>query len=92
MDTVYFSHPLLLLYAVLLLALHVLCYFLPKIALWLTVLNVILHGIFCFAVLVSGGTLYEFVLVLLLSCVVAMILGALEEKKKAAKTETEAAK
>ena len=82
MDSVYLTHPLLLLFVAALLGMQVLIHFLPRLSLVLTAVSVILHAVFCFCVLVAGGTLYEFVLALLLSCVLSMALGAVEHKKE----------
>ena len=85
MDSVYLSHPLLLLFFAVLLGAELLTHFLPKLAFPLTVACVLLCAVFCGCVLVAGGTLYEFVLALLACCVLSMALGAREHKKEQAK-------
>ncbi len=84
MDSVYLTHPLLLLFFAVLLGAEVLTHFLPRFAFPLTVAIVVLGAVFCGCVLVAGGTLYEFVLALLACCVLSMALGAREHKKEQA--------
>lgn len=87
MDTVFLSAPWLLAMAAAILALHIISFFLPKLRLPLTIVNVLLHTAFCYCILTAGGSLYEFVLVLLLSSFVSLLLGRIEYEKEAKAAE-----
>ena len=82
MDTTFISQPWLLLFVAAILALHIVTFFIPMLRLPLTVLNVLVHTAAAAALIMAGGTLYEFVLLLLVSSFTSMLLGKMEEKRK----------
>ena len=82
MDSTFFAAPWLFAFAAAILVLHVLTHFLPKRQLPLTIVNVLVHVGFCAALILAGGTLYEFILVLLVSSFTSLLLGRLEEPKQ----------
>ena len=82
MDSTFFAAPWLFAFVAAILALHILTHFLPKLHLPLTIVNVLVHVGFCAALLLAGGTLQEFILVLLVSSFVSLLLGRLEEDKQ----------
>ena len=82
MDTTFITQPWLLIFAAAILALHALTYFIPKLRLPLTVVNVLAHTAAIAALVIADGTLEEAVLLLLVSAFVSLLFGRLEEIKK----------
>lgn len=82
LDTTFITQPWLMLFVAAILALHVLTFFIPKFRLIFTIVNVLVHTAAAAALIMAGGTLYEFVLLLLVSSFTSMLLGRLEEKRK----------
>ena len=82
MDITFITQPWLLAFAGVVLALHVLSFFLPKFRLPITVVNVLLHAASIAVFLIAGASLEETLLFLLVSALVSLALGRLEENKK----------
>ena len=82
MDTVYITQPWLLIFAAAVIALHAVTYFVPKIRLPLTAVNVLVHTAAAAAIIIAGGEIEEFVLLLLISSFASLLIGHLEHKKE----------
>ena len=62
----YITQPWLLIFVAAIVALHVVTYFIPKLRLPLTFVNVLVHTAAAAAIIIAGGEIEEFVLLLLM--------------------------
>lgn len=92
MDTVYITQPWLLIFVAAVVALHVVTYFVPKLRLPLTFVNVLVHTAAAAAIIMAGGEIEEFVLLLLISGFASLFVGEKEHAKEAAAEAAETEK